>query len=314
MSKKCIIKKRENKNTQKSDFSDNKVDKNTFLMTLNRGVEKKVSRNMTPNFILPKFNNENLKIKKNNTISSFSSNKEQIKNVWMPEFNKDSKYIINISMCNNEVLKRVPTVSLSNPNYKRISTCSTIRPDKTKKIKDFIKVDEEKEDIENEEKEMKNLLNIKFYWNNESHEEVSNKVNNLSNNIKRNSESFGKNWIDFPKEIMGYVESKIYNKLLFIYENNQEYLLSNIKEIEIERKVTELEQWFIKIIKEKPKIKKQVQNWNNRQIKLLQNKRSLYFIEELLPYLGEINFNYTISQFIANPSLKKILHEKGFLE
>jgi len=323
--------------------NNNSLDKNQFLSTLNYKTRNMSQGNLTstnspaknmPNRIstLNSFGgkyvpNARLKlsesqlgnrssssqIRRTNTITSFSSDNYD-KDIWVPDFNPNTKFFINISQCNDEVLKRVPTATISNSKYKRVSTCSTIRFSKNNTISKNKTLQPIVEDSEKDEEERRALLDVQLYWNNHSEEDVSKKVNEISSLVKENGKICGKEWIDIPFNVLGFVKPTEYNKILFIYENNQEFLIKNSKIINnIAEKATELEQWFIKIIKERPKDKRQILKWNKEQIYILKYNRSMYCNKTLVNHLGEISLKYTISQFLTNINIKRLAKKEGIV-
>lgn len=258
-----------------------------------------------------------VQLRRVNTISPLL--KENKDNIWIPDFNPDSKFYFNISQCDRGVLKRVPTSNFDTKasTLKRISTCNTINISRsnTGRHKNTITqpivqpiIESSKED----EEERRSLLDVQFYWTNQSNEDVSKKVSEISLLMKQNCDNCGKEWVEIPYEFMGFVKTKVYEKLLFIYENNQEYLIKQTeRDANFNEKVTELEQWFVKIIKEKPANIRSKSKWCREQLQVIKDGKSIHFSKKLLPNLGEINLKYTISQFITDMSIRRLAKKEG---
>lgn len=112
--------------------------------------------------------------------------------------------------------------------------------------------------------------------------------------VKYNPENIvNKNLLQPLIDVSGFVDDKTFNKMLTIYEHNQQYYIDNVIDYDYDvwqKEITNLEQWFIEII-EPIKKGKQYKYWFKRECEKY-NGASFYCNELLKSDILPLNFRY----------------------
>lgn len=245
------------------------------------------------------------KLKENSTERKIKKEPDSY-NAWYPKnVNTTSKLSRKVTKENQ--IRKVPTTC------KKMSTSSCIQYFDTK---NNIKRPVEKEIDDDDSITMESIFdtNMSFFMASKINtSEVKKKSEKIDLAVRSANQKFGKNFVDLPNKI-GFCSSREeFDRYLDIYRANQEFYINTIeeKDDEFKKKVTELEQWFIKIIPYKPIIVNRLEIWHQNETFKLQNRRTKYCDARLIPYLNEISIKYLQSQYLLDDDIIRYAKSKG---
>lgn len=194
-------------------------------------------------------------------------------------------------------LERVPTVS--NEKY-RILTEPKFSENKKKKMIDMsIKIDP--------------IIKTPFYFKNKNADPkeqkiVSKKMRKISENIINMSYDYINELLVVPFDVTEVKDINNFNKMLELYENNQNFYAEklenhDITKEELSKELTILEEWFCNIVEPKPKNSYDVDDWKYREQFKIENGFSVFSDENLREFIHPLKKE--LLDNIKNKQLKK---------
>ena len=149
--------------------------------------------------------------------------------------------------------------------------------------------------IKSEDENIDPILNTCIYFNsnkNEDYDYLSNKMKNIKEHIlKCKIPVVYKTLIN----VKGIITSEIFEEVIDIYENNQEFLINmveiddNNKMINTIKEINDLEIWFLQIVEPKPDNCIYNKDWIYRESFKLKNGYSFYCLKKLHMFIKKIN-------------------------